>query len=132
MLSAILASCSIPAVFSPLNYDGGTYVDGGVFENLPASPLKSQCDFLVGLHCNHIPREFDPTNIKNVVERTLLMAINANTQVSKELCDVVVEPPGLGGYGSFDVAKTREIFEFAYRFTKANFNKSYFDRVWMT
>ena len=130
LVPAIMASCSIPAVFSPLRYQGGLFVDGGVFDNLPAGVLKGKCDFLVGSHCNQIPKEFDPKNMKVVIERTLLMAINANTQVSKSMCDALIEPPGLGKYGSFDIAKSQEMFDFAYRYTKENFTKKYFDRAW--
>jgi NTE family protein len=59
--------------------------------------------------------------MKVVIERTLLMAINVNTQLSKSLCDVLIEPPGLGKYSGFEIAKAKEIFDFAYTFTKENF-----------
>jgi NTE family protein len=129
LIPAIMASCSIPAVFSPLSFNNGLYVDGGVFENLPAKPIKDRCDFLVGSHCNQIPKEFDPKNMKVVIERTLLMAINANTQISKQYCDVFIEPPGLGKYGSFEIGKAQDIFDFAYAYTKKNFNEEKFERV---
>ncbi len=129
LIPAIMASCSIPAIFSPLSFKEGLYVDGGVFENMPAKPIKDKCDFLVGSHCNQIPKEFDPKNMKVVIERTLLMAINANTQLSRQLCDVFIEPPGLGKYGSFEIAKAQEIFDFAYRFTKENFDRDKFKLV---
>jgi NTE family protein len=54
------------------------------------------------------------------------MAINANTLISKSLCDVLIEPPGLGRYSGFEIAKAREIFDFAYAFTKGNFSKENF------
>lgn len=130
LIPAIVASCTVPAVFSPTEYQGGLYVDGGILENLPARALKDSCDFLIGSHCNQIPGEFDPKNMKVVIERSLLMAINGNTLVSKGLCDVLIEPPGLGRYSGFEIAKTREIFDFAYRFTKENFTRAYFDKAW--
>jgi NTE family protein len=54
------------------------------------------------------------------------MAINVNTQLSKSLCDVLIEPPGLGRYSGFEIAKAREIFDFAYTFTKENYSKENF------
>jgi len=129
LISAIMASCSIPAVFSPFAFKEGLYVDGGVFENLPAKPIRDNCDFLIGSHCNQIPKEFDPKNMKVVIERTLLMAINANTQISKHYCDVFIEPSGLGRYGSFDIGKAQEIFDFAYAFTKEHFEREKFYKV---
>jgi NTE family protein len=128
LAKAIMASCSIPAVFSPMSYRDGVYVDGGILDNLPVRPIRKQCDFIVGSHCNQIPPEFDPRNMKVVIERTMLMAINCNTQISKGMCDVVIEPPGLGKYGSFDMTKSMEIFDFAYRHTKENFKWEMFDK----
>ncbi len=131
LIPAILASCCIPAVFSPVRFRGGLYVDGGILDNLPVRPLKEKCDFLVGSHCNQIPREFDPRNMKLVVERSLLIAINANTQNSKGLCDVLIEPPGLGKYSGFEIAKAQEIHDLAYAYTKKNFSKKDFDKAWV-
>ena len=128
LIPAIMASCSIPAIFSPMQYKAGLYVDGGVFENLPVKPLVGKCDFIVGSHCNQMPKEFDPKNMKVVIERTLLMAINANTQANRSLCDVFIEPPGLGKYGSFDIGKAQEIFDFSYEFTKNNFSRDNFSK----
>jgi NTE family protein len=126
LIPAIMASCTIPAVFHPLTLRGGLYVDGGVLDNFPVQPLKTKCDFIVGSQCNHILKEFDPRNMRVVVERTLLMAINMNTQISKSQCDVVIEPPGLGRYSAFEIAKAGEIFDFAYTFTKENFTEQHF------
>lgn len=37
---AVRASCSYPVVFSPCNYNGKQFVDGGIRENLPWRELK--------------------------------------------------------------------------------------------
>lgn len=121
LVPAVMASCSIPAVFAPQSINGGLYIDGGVFENLPVKPLVGVCDLIIASHCNQIPKEFDPKSIRAVIERSLLMAINANTLVSKGMSHVVIEPPGLGRYGSFEIGKAQEIFDLAYRYTKENY-----------
>jgi NTE family protein len=54
------------------------------------------------------------------------MAINANTQISRNYCDVFIEPTGLGKYGSFEIGKAQEIFDFAYAYTKENFQRNSF------
>jgi NTE family protein len=126
LIPAILASCSIPVLFHPLPFQGGLFVDGGVLDNLPASPIKEHCDFLVGSHCNHFMGDFDPKNMKVVMERSLLMAISVNTKRSKDLCDLVIEPPGLARYSGFEIAKAKEIFDFAYQFTKGHLKKQDF------
>lgn len=129
LVRAIMASCTVPAVFTPLSFRGGHYVDGGVLDNLPVKPLTGHCDLIVGSHCNHFTKDFDPRNMKVVAERALLIAIQTNTLVSKRQCDVLIEPPGLARFSGFDIAKAQEIFDFAYRFTRENFSEKAFAKA---
>lgn len=128
LIPAILASCSVPAVFNPIQHRGGMFVDGGLVDNLPAAPIRDKCDFLIGSHCNFISPEFEPRSIRNVIERSLLIAINGNTALSKSMCDIVIEPPGLGNFSGFDLAKARDVYRMGYEFVKDNFNREDFQR----
>jgi NTE family protein len=126
IVQPIMASCCVPAIFTPVSINGNVYVDGGVLDNLPAKPLREQCDFLIGVNCNPIGIDFDPKNIKAVVERSLLMAINTNTLISRSLCDVFIEPPGLAKISGFEIGKAQNIFDIGYEFTKEKFSKKDF------
>jgi NTE family protein len=126
LIPAILASCNVPVLFKPLAFDGGLYVDGGILDNLPSRCLVDQCDFIIGSHCNQIPKGFEPKGLKDIAERTLLMAVNANTLTSKTFCNVIIEPPDLGRYGGYEISKAQEIFDLAYRYTTENFCKEDF------
>lgn len=128
LIPAVVSSCSIPAIFNPVQYRGGLYVDGGLFDNMPVRPIKDKCDFVVGSHCNHISHDFDLKSLKTVIERSLLLAIYANTQASRSLCDVVIEPPHMDRYSSFEIAKAQEIFEAGYHFTIKNFLPHHFQK----
>jgi NTE family protein len=128
LIPAIVSSCSIPAVFSPVQFNGGAYVDGGVLDNLPVKPILDKCDFIVGVHCNSISDNFDARNLKMVIERSLLMAINAHTQLSRSMCNVFIEPPQLDRFNSFDIGHAQEIFDIGYQYTKANFTSQHFQR----
>jgi NTE family protein len=125
--STVIASSSIPAVFNPVLVNGGTYLDGGILDNLPVKPILDKCDFVVGLHCNSISSNFDARNLKTVVERSLLMAINANTQLSRGMCNVFIEPPHMDHYTAFDIGKAQEIFDIGYKYTKENFARHHFE-----
>ncbi len=118
---ALLASCCVPAVFNPVQYRGGLFVDGGLMDNLPVKPIRDKCDFIIGSHCNYISSEFDVKNIRSVIERSLLIAINGNTTISKSLCDILIEPPAIGSYSGFDLGKAKTLFESGYQFVKDNF-----------
>jgi len=62
LIPRLLASCCVPAVFSPVQLNGALYVDGGIMDNLPAKPIRQECDFLIGVHCNFLSDEFDARN----------------------------------------------------------------------
>jgi NTE family protein len=126
LIPAILASCCVPAVFNPVEFNGGLYVDGGVLDNLPVKAIDHKCNFIIGSHCNFIRSDVDMRNFRTVIERSLLMAINGNTTVSKSLCNVLIEPPELGMFSGFDVSKAQEIFDIGYRYTKENFTPDQF------
>lgn len=118
LITCLTASCSIPGVFDPVSIGDSLFVDGGVFDNLPARAIRDHCDVLVGLHCNPISPDFDARNMKVVIERSMLMAIGVGTQFSKHLCNFVIEPPGLDRFNAFEIGKAKEIFEIGYRYTK--------------
>jgi NTE family protein len=121
LFPAIMSSCCVPAVFNPVDFNGSLYVDGGITDNLPAASIRNKCDLLIGSHCNHISPDFDVKNFRTVIERSLLMAINGNTIISKGLCNVLIEPPGVGKVSGFDVSKAKDLYEIGYRFTIENF-----------
>lgn len=127
LVPAIVSSCSIPAVFNPVHYNGGTFVDGGLCDNLPSRAMVGSCDFVIGSHCNPISNNFDARNLKVVIERSLLMAINGNTRQSKALCNVVIEPKKLDQFSSFEMARAKEIFDIGYEFTRENFTRKDFE-----
>jgi NTE family protein len=130
LVPAIIASCSIPAIFSPVSFNGGLYVDGGLLDNFPVFPVQDKCDFIVGSHCNQISDDFDARSIKVMIERSLLIAVYANTQSSRTLCDVFIEPPNMDRFKVFEIGKAHEIFETAYRYTLENFKTEHFEMNW--
>ncbi|MFZ6009977.1 MAG: patatin-like phospholipase family protein [Bacteroidota bacterium] len=126
LVPAIMASSCVPAVFNPVQFNGGLYIDGGILDNLPVKAIRDKCEFIIGSHCNFITSEFDVKNIRSVIERSLLMAVSGNTTMSKSLCNILIEPPEVGKYSGFDLSKAREIFDIGYTFTKKNFNQKQF------
>lgn len=122
LIPAIIASSCVPAVFNPITINNTLYVDGGILDNLPVRPIKDKCDFIIASHCNPIDNSFDKRNLKAIIERSLLMAINGNTVESKSLCNVLIEPPALGKFGGFDIGRAKEMFAIGYTYTKENFS----------
>ena len=49
----VMASCSIPFVFPPVRIGGHNYYDGGLYDNLPITPIKaSGCDKVIVVNLN--------------------------------------------------------------------------------
>lgn len=129
LIPAVLASCCVPVLFNPMQVNGEVYVDGGVTDNLPSKSIRGKCSLLIGSHCNYISSEFDVKNFRSVIERSLLMAISGNTTVSKELCDILIEPPGLANISVFDVKNAALLFDVGYEFVINNYTKMDFTSI---
>lgn len=124
LIKPILASSCIPGMFEPIQIGDRFFVDGGVLNNLPVEPLEGNCDVVIGVNCNHLPEESDIKNIKKLIERSVIMSMNANLYSKKSKCDFFIEAPGLGKYGVFDVKKAPELFQAGYSETMRVFENS--------
>jgi NTE family protein len=127
LVDALLCSCCVPAVFNPHRFNGALYVDGGVLDNLPSKPLRDTCEVIIGSHCNFITSEFDVKNLRSIIERSLLMAINGNTTHSKMLCTVLIEPPEVGQFSGFDLSHARDMYRMGYEYTMKNYTAEHFN-----
>ena len=117
LLTPLMASCSIPGIFHPVGIEGKIYVDGGIVDNLPVKPLKRKVDFILGFHCNPVEPGYEAKNIKEVIERSMLMAMYTGTKARMKKCDMVIEPKALGSYTVFDLGKAKAIFDIGYKET---------------
>lgn len=118
LVEPIIASCSIPILFSPKKIDGVHYVDGGVLKNFPVSTIREDCDIVIGINASPLVADEYKPNILNVAFRSYHFMFKANILHDKELCDFLIEPVDMGNYETFDVDKSREIFELGYESTK--------------
>jgi len=115
LIEPILASSCIPGMFEPIEYDSRYLVDGGVLNNLPVEPLKGKSDLVIGVNCNHLPELGKVRNVKNLLERAVMMNLNFNVYTRKGACDYFIEAPGLGKYSVFDLKKAPELFQAGYQ-----------------
>lgn len=115
LVDAVVASCCVPLVFSPIKIDGRYYVDGGVLKNLPASVIKDHCNVLFGVNVAMAMPAEDKNNLKYFAERTFTMMATSNTLADKKLCNVLIETEGLDKYWMFDLSHTDEIVETGYQ-----------------
>ena len=115
IIRPLMASSCIPGIFDPIAIGEDYFVDGGVLNNMPIDPLEGSCDYIIGVNCNHQTEEHHITNIKKLIERTVIMAMNCNVYSRMPRCDFFIEPLGLASFSVFDVKKAKEIFEAGYQ-----------------
>ena len=118
LLPPLLASSAVPIIYRAVEYQGRQLVDGGLLNNLPVEPLLGRPGLrVVGAHCNPINPEARIPTFRRLIERTLHLAINANTAARKPLCDLLLEPPELRHYAPLGYKKGTELFDIGYRYT---------------
>ncbi|MES2731291.1 MAG: patatin-like phospholipase family protein [Bacteroidota bacterium] len=123
LIKAVQASSCIPVLFEPIIFNGNTYADGGILNNLPVEPLLETCDCIIGVHANPYDTQLRLKSMKAVIERSLLLAIHNNVVQRIKCCDLFIEPSELKHFVTFDIAKARQIFEIGYRHTMAMANQ---------
>lgn len=120
----MLASCSIPIVFSPVVIDGVHYVDGGVLRNLPAWILRDKCKTLIGINVSPLRRENKYKSIIDVALRTYNLMTKANQSEDMNMCDVVVTTPEIAAIRPFDLKNIKELVLSGYIHTRAALKKA--------
>lgn len=117
LIQSVLASSCIPGIFKPININNEMYVDGGVLNNFPVEPLINKCDFIIGSSCNHLNAVEKISGIANLLIRAATMSINHDMEQKATLCDVLIEPKGLGEIHTFDLKKAETVYWLAYEET---------------
>ena len=117
LLKPILASSTVPVLFSPVRIGDLNFVDGGVLNNFPVEPIVNKCDYLIGVHVNPFGYQAEFKNILSIAERSFHLSFTSQL-AKKSKCDLFIEPKGLDKYGLLDIAKINEIFELGYSETK--------------
>lgn len=114
----MIASCSIPIIFPPVQIDGVHYVDGGVLRNLPAWALRDKCDTLIGINVSPLEKKDSYSSIIEVAYRTYNLMAKANQAEDMALCDLSIQTPEIADYAVFDLSKIKELVVSGYMHTR--------------
>ncbi len=120
----MMASCSIPIVFKPVEIGGVHYVDGGVLRNHPAWILRDKCETLIGINVSPLRPKKKYTSIIDVALRTYNLMAKANQAQDMAMCDVSVQTPELASYAVFDLKHIKNVFVSGYIHTRAALRKA--------
>lgn len=116
LIPAILASSSVPLVFTPTEIEGRFFSDGGILDNFPVEPLEGRCATLIGVYANPLRRvdEDDLTNSLAVSQRAFEVGMYYASRLKFDRCDVLISPSALSAYGTFDSKHLEEIEAIGY------------------
>ena len=125
LLSAVLASGTIPAVFRPVEREGGLYVDGGVLCRVPVRQVKAMgADVVVAVDVLGRCRETEKVpHILSLGARVYDIMDDARTQAerrrTRRITDLWLEPD-MGDLSQYKVRYYDEAYEAGYRIGTEN------------
>ena len=118
ILDVVIASASIPIVFSPVMIDGIPYVDGGLSCNFNVVPLKKFGFPVIGVFVNPLV-PYDPTaSLIAQGDRAIHLTLREMILDTIPLCDVYLEPPGLKKFTVLNVKSLAVIRDIGYQYAK--------------
>jgi len=121
----LLASSSIPMLFTPTVIGGRLFADGGILDNFPVEPLEPLCERLLGVYASPL-READAGRLTSslaISQRALEIGMYHASARRFARADFVLSPPELSGYATFDTRRHREIAELGYRAARAHMDE---------
>lgn len=118
LIPSVIASCSIPVVFTPKEIDHVDYVDGGIFMNLPVRPIRKNCETIIAVEINSIDLTAKVTNMMGMAARSFHLGVDRNTDIDKTLCDILIAPTQMTKFGMFDLEHVHEIYQQGYKAAK--------------
>lgn len=118
LIKTVLASSSIPVLFSPIEMNGFQYVDGGLFDNLPVKPLKGKCEKIIAVNISPINKADKLENLVQISKRMFQLGVNQHSEINKKDADIVIEPDGLREYDILAGGSADDLFTIGYEHTK--------------
>jgi len=114
----VLASASIPILFSPVEINGCQYVDGGLFNNIPTKPIENDCHRLIVSNIHPLDKSGKLKNMVQIAVRTFHLSILSKNHEARKKADIFIEPEELSGYEILDIKHADEVFEVGYNAVK--------------
>ncbi|MFZ1750589.1 MAG: patatin-like phospholipase family protein [Saprospiraceae bacterium] len=115
----LLGSCAFPFIFSPVEYMGNYYSDGGIINNFPVEPLLEKCQTIIGIYVNPVTEVIgqDLNSSVKVLQRAFSISTSATPYKKFDKCNIIIEPKDLSNFNLFDRRNIQKIYEIGYQET---------------
>lgn len=117
LIDPVMASSSIPVLFQPVIIDNICYVDGGVLDNMPVTPVEELCRYLIGSFVNPVGPMDKISGLINIAERVFMLSMSKELTAKAEKFEILVAPEELMNYNVLNPEKAEEIFNIGYKAT---------------
>lgn len=114
----VLASSSIPILFSPVIIGKDSFVDGGLMDNIPIHPIKNDCEQIIVSNISPVNPKAKVKNLIQIATRTFYMSVNANMKEVRKHTTVFIEPKGIDKFDILSRTHADELFELGYNSAK--------------
>lgn len=118
LVESVIASSSIPVLFTPARINGQLYIDGGVVDNFPIQPIRDCCTTLVGVAVNPIGEEQGRASIVSISVRSFHLSMASELKFKKKQVDIFIEPEGLKDFSLIDVKSGPRMYDIGYAAAK--------------
>lgn len=90
---AVRASCAIPGIFNPVEYEGRLLVDGGILERVPAKTARDMgADFVIAVDVGYYMEEYKINHIFDVLSRANEVMSREIGRLQPQKADVMIMP----------------------------------------
>ena len=114
----VRASCSYPFVFSPCEYSGKEFLDGGIKENLPWKELKRiGCDKILSINFYNSHKKKCCDNVIEIAERSFELMCDELNKYELENIEFL-HTIKLNNVSLLEMEKMDEVYEEGYKQTK--------------
>lgn len=123
LVEPLMASCSVPLVFSPVDINGALHSDGGIMNNFPVEPLLDLgLPGILGSYvCSSMPIPAKDLNTSlKVMSRAFDLSQEALSMHKFERCDYVIAPKALHKIGFLDSKGVDDAYEIGYQAAMAS------------
>jgi NTE family protein len=118
---ALRATMAIPAIFTPVDWNGHILIDGGLVNNLPTDVVRQmKADEVIAVSVQSAPiKRTELNTITNILRQSVNIAVLQNERRNLKLADISIVVP-LGDVNSLDFEKAKAIIASGYRAAQQN------------
>jgi NTE family protein len=114
----IIASSSIPVLFTPVVIEGITYVDGGLLDNLPVKPVLEKSDIIIASNTNYLVYKDNFEKKTDIIQRVFHTSVNSSVLKNRKKADILIEPKELAKFNILDNSHMEDVFKIGYETAK--------------